>query len=83
MNVLEHVYDPFKVLNCLRTKLKKTGKSLVAIPNAAHAVLLIELITNNFTYTDISLLDSTRLRRYTPYSFKYMLDVFKFNLTYY
>ncbi len=83
MNVLEHVYDPFKVLNFLRTKLKKTGKFLVAIPNVAHASLLIELLTNSFTYTDIGLLDSTHLRWYTPYSFKYMLDVFKFNLTYY
>ena len=64
-DVLEHVYDPEKVLNKMLRYLKPDGRVLVSLPNLAHASIKAHLLLDDFTYTDVGLLDTTHIRFFT------------------
>lgn len=73
-DVLEHLYCPAKVLRKCMDLLKKDGKILTSIPNIAHNSIIIGLINNKFTYTDVGLLDNTHIRFFTEESFVSMIE---------
>ena len=64
-DVLEHLYNPKNVLKKVKKFLKSTGNVLISIPNIAHNSVIIELLNNNFNYTEVGLLDNTHIRFFT------------------
>jgi len=64
-DVLEHLYNPQKILDIFKIFLKKDGFFLLSIPNVAHASIKANLLLDDWTYTDIGLLDRTHLRFFT------------------
>ena len=64
-DVLEHLNNPMEVLGKLSKFLKSDGKFLIDIPNIAHASIKYNLLTNNFNYTPMGLLDETHIRFFT------------------
>jgi 2-polyprenyl-3-methyl-5-hydroxy-6-metoxy-1,4-benzoquinol methylase len=61
-DVLEHLYDPYKVLESASKLLNDNGTILISIPNVSHNSVIIDLINNNFEYRDLGLLDNTHIR---------------------
>jgi 2-polyprenyl-3-methyl-5-hydroxy-6-metoxy-1,4-benzoquinol methylase len=64
-DVLEHMYDPWKVLDRLAKSLSKNSSVIASIPNTQHWSLQKEILTGNFNYTDSGLLDRTHIRYFT------------------
>jgi len=61
-DVLEHLHNPYKVIEKCREILNDDGSILISLPNIAHNSILINLYFNKFKYTDLGLLDSTHIR---------------------
>lgn len=64
-DTLEHLKDPWAVLNKIRNIIPQGGVLVSCIPNAQHWSLVIRLAIGNFTYEDSGLLDRTHLRWFT------------------
>lgn len=75
-DVLEHVIDPEKVAKRLMQKLVADGKFIISVPNVAHASIKANLLLNDWTYTELGIMDKTHLRFFTADS----LAVFLSNL---
>lgn len=71
-DVLEHLYDPEKILKKLLPYLKQDGKFLCSIPNIMHKSVLIPLLQGNFEYQDAGILDRTHVRFFTLESIEEM-----------
>ncbi|MCP4354992.1 MAG: class I SAM-dependent methyltransferase [Proteobacteria bacterium] len=61
-DVLEHLKDPWTVLENISEFLKPDGKVLISIPNISHNGIIIDLWNNKFKYHNLGLLDNTHLR---------------------
>jgi len=64
-DVLEHLREPYRVLDILRKYLKEGGSIVASIPNIAHASIKANLLLDDFTYTSVGLLDETHIRFFT------------------
>jgi 2-polyprenyl-3-methyl-5-hydroxy-6-metoxy-1,4-benzoquinol methylase len=64
-DVLEHLYDPWKVMHILHSYLKPGGKLLASIPNTQNISLILQLLDGKWTYTQYGLLDATHIRFFT------------------
>lgn len=64
-DVLEHLINPAAVLAILKTYLKPEGEMVISLPNVAHGSIKANLLLNDFTYTDLGILDKTHLHFYT------------------
>lgn len=64
-DVLEHLYNPSKVLSNMRKYLKNNGHILASIPNVMHYSVMQELVEGNFNYADAGILDRTHIRFFT------------------
>jgi SAM-dependent methyltransferase len=64
-DVLEHLYDPWKVMQFLHPFLKSDGKAVLSIPNTQNIQLIAGLIQGNWTYEKYGLLDATHIRFFT------------------
>jgi 2-polyprenyl-3-methyl-5-hydroxy-6-metoxy-1,4-benzoquinol methylase len=73
-DVLEHLKDPLEVLNRLRPFLKPDGFFVISVPNVAHGSVRLALLSGDFKYRDIGLLDSTHLRFFTRETLERLLD---------
>jgi len=63
LDVLEHLVDPWAVVNRLSPLLRPGGRLLVSVPNIRNWKFLWRLLTKaDFHYTDAGLLDRTHLR---------------------
>jgi len=74
LDVLEHLIDPQGVLIKLKSFLKKTGYFIISIPNLAHCSIKANLFINDFTYTEMGLLDKTHIRFFTYKSIAELLS---------
>ena len=92
-DVLEHLIDPWKVLEASTQLLKESsGEILVSLPNIAHNAVLIDLFNDKFEYRKTGIMDNTHLRFFTRKSAEEMFrkcnlsvikeDVVKFDLKY-
>lgn len=61
-DVLEHLYNPWEVINELKRVLKKNGQIIASIPNINHISILKRLLAGNWEYENSGLLDKTHLR---------------------
>lgn len=64
-DVLEHLFDPGKVLANMRKYLKEDGYILASIPNIMHYSVIAGILGGNFTYADAGILDRTHVRFFT------------------
>jgi tRNA(1-methyladenosine) methyltransferase and related methyltransferases len=64
-DVLEHLYDPWGVLQRIRTSLPPHGSVVACIPNAQHWSVQLRLNNGDFRYEDLGLLDRTHIRWFT------------------
>lgn len=73
-DVLEHLKDPLGVLRTLRSFLNPGGHFVISIPNIAHGSVRLALLSGEFNYRDLGLLDATHLRFFTRETLIEMLD---------
>ena len=64
-DVLEHLRDPWRVLEEVRQILQPDGYVVASIPNIAHGAVRLSLLQGHFEYADLGLLDNTHLRFFT------------------
>jgi 2-polyprenyl-3-methyl-5-hydroxy-6-metoxy-1,4-benzoquinol methylase len=64
-DVLEHLHDPWAVLRKVKPYLKSDGSIIACIPNVGHISIIHGLISGNWTYEDMGLLDRTHYRFFT------------------
>ena len=76
LDVLEHMVDPWAVVDRLTTRHLATGGTLiVSLPNVRHySVVLPLLFIGRWDYEDAGLLDRTHLRFFTKASAKALLS---------
>jgi len=64
-DVLEHLVDPAKVLERVKSLLKPKGAIVFSIPNMAHVSVRLDLLAGNFRHTETGVIDKTHLHFYT------------------
>ncbi|MGB3757657.1 MAG: methyltransferase domain-containing protein [Rivularia sp. (in: cyanobacteria)] len=64
-DILEHLRNPWKVLQETRNILKPQGYVIASIPNIAHGAIRLALLQGNFEYKQLGILDNTHLRFFT------------------
>lgn len=71
-DVLEHLRNPWEVLDRLCPLLKPQGRLVASIPNIRNTETVAELLRGNFTYTGWGIMDETHLRFFTRQSIEKM-----------
>lgn len=64
-DVLEHLRDPWSVLDNVRHVLNQDGHVVVSIPNIAHGAIRLSLLQGKFNYSEFGILDDSHLRFFT------------------
>jgi 2-polyprenyl-3-methyl-5-hydroxy-6-metoxy-1,4-benzoquinol methylase len=65
-DVLEHMYDPWKVMAGLKPFLSPDAQVVASIPNSRNLILVAALLNNgSWSYSDAGLLDITHIRFFT------------------
>ena len=64
-DVLEHLVDPYTLVDRLKSNLKQNGCIIASIPNILDAEVIYNLLHGFFTYDDSGVLDKTHLRFFT------------------
>jgi 2-polyprenyl-3-methyl-5-hydroxy-6-metoxy-1,4-benzoquinol methylase len=67
-DVLEHLRNPWKVLEETRQLLRPHGTVVACIPNIAHGAIRLALLQGRFEYAPVGILDDTHLRFFTKAS---------------
>jgi len=76
-DVLEHLYDPWKVVKKLKKYLKKKGHIIASIPNIRnHRILRNLFLKGCWDYSESGILDVTHLRFFTR---KTIVELFRDN----
>lgn len=83
LDVLEHLKDPWKLLEKLKKSLKKDGQIIVSIPNIMHISIINSLIQGVWDYQDSGIFDKTHLRFFTLKTIKESFESIGFDLIYY
>ncbi len=74
-DVLEHLVDPYTVLERIKLKLKKQGRIISSIPNVRyHNTFMKVLFQKDWKYEDYGVMDITHLRFFTGKSIKRMYE---------
>lgn len=68
-DVLEHLMKPEYAVSQLKKLLAPEAKLIISVPNIAHASIKANLLLNDWTYTELGILDKTHLRFFTAKSF--------------
>lgn len=65
-DILEHLIDPYSIIESIKSKLKENGVVVASIPNVRHAENLFHLIIKkDWTYQESGIRDYTHLRFFT------------------
>lgn len=73
LDVLEHLYNPWKVVEASKNLLAPGGIIIGSIPNAANLYVLWKLMRDRFEYDEDGLLDRTHIRFFTLHTIQKML----------
>jgi len=73
LDVLEHLYNPWKVLEETSKLLNPGGLVIGSIPNAGNLYVLWKIMRDHFEYEEEGLLDRTHIRWFTAHTIKKML----------
>lgn len=74
VDVLEHLQHPESLLERLKPLMMDESTILLSVPNVAHASVRLELLTGDFRYEDVGILDNTHLKFFTLNSLKSMIQ---------
>ena len=80
-DVLEHLKNPWVVLDRVRAVLKPDGRVIASIPNIAERNVILNLMLGRFEYRKLGLLDETHLRFFTGASVRRMFESAGFIIT--
>ncbi|NJR69804.1 MAG: glycosyltransferase [Synechococcales cyanobacterium CRU_2_2] len=72
-DVLEHLRNPWKILQEVKSLINPDGYIVVSIPNVAHGAVRLSLLKGEFNYEEFGILDETHLRFFTRDSIQKML----------
>jgi len=61
-DVLEHVYEPWKVLKAMACIAGSDGQIVVSLPHVGHHAVIACLLSEDFSYRNWGLLDKTHIR---------------------
>jgi 2-polyprenyl-3-methyl-5-hydroxy-6-metoxy-1,4-benzoquinol methylase len=64
-DVLEHLRDPWRILEETRELLTPEGYIVASIPNVAHGAIRLALLQGQFEYSTMGILDNTHLKFFT------------------
>jgi SAM-dependent methyltransferase len=67
-DIIEHLKDPQEALKKARGLLKDDGLVFISTPNVAHISVRLELMSGNFEYEPMGILDTTHLKYFTKKS---------------
>jgi SAM-dependent methyltransferase len=73
-DVLEHLRDPAALLKRVRPSLTTGGSIVASVPNIAHGSVRLALLSGEFRYRELGLLDNTHLRFFTRESIQDMFE---------
>lgn len=79
-DVLEHLLQPQKALEQLKSLLKPKGIIWLSIPNVSHISIIQQLIDNEFTYNKWGLLDNTHIRFFTRKTIVRLLENLQYKI---
>ena len=72
--VLEHLVDPWKVLQKLHPLLKPGATVFASSPNIAHRRVFPMLLRGEWALTDAGVMDRTHLRWFTPKTYRALFE---------
>ena len=64
-DVIEHIYNPWKILKNIKKTLNKKGIVLISIPNLQNIKYINAITNGNFFYEKTGLFDETHIRFFT------------------
>ncbi len=64
-DVLEHLVDPWRILQEIKAVIPSNGAVVACIPNLQHWSLVAKIVSGDFRYENSGLLDRTHLRWFT------------------
>ncbi|MGD1913462.1 MAG: methyltransferase domain-containing protein [Rivularia sp. (in: cyanobacteria)] len=73
-DVLEHLRNPWKVLEETRSLLQPQGYVIASIPNIAHGAIRLALLQGKFEYKPLGILDNTHLRFFTRKTVEHLFE---------
>ena len=73
-DILEHLRNPWKILEETKQILREDGYVVASIPNIAHAAIRLSLLQGRFDYTDLGILDNTHIRFFTRKTVKELFE---------
>lgn len=73
LDVLEHLYNPWKVLEVTSKMLNPGGLLVGSIPNVGNLYVLWKIMRDQFEYDEEGLLDRTHIRFFTAHTIKKMV----------
>ena len=74
-DVLEHLLDPYAVLEALKAKLKPKGKVISSIPNIRYFRAFFKILfKGEWDYADEGIMDRTHVRFFTKKSIRKMYE---------
>jgi len=79
-DVLEHLRDPLRFLQRVRTWLRPSGVLVTSLPNVRHHSVILGLLAGDWTYESAGLLDNTHLRFFTRREVEKLLYRAKFDV---
>lgn len=74
MHVLEHLVDPWKVLEETKKYLKEDGEVIIAMPNISNFYNRWSIFRGNFDYEDVGVMDRTHLRFFNIKTTKELIE---------
>ena len=80
-DVLEHLVDPYWVIEIIKRKLSKNGKIISSLPNVRfYKTFMRVLINKDWKYEDYGIMDRTHLRFFTKKSIRRMYEELGFEV---
>lgn len=73
-DILEHLRNPWRVLEATRQILKPEGYVVASIPNIAHGAIRLALLQGRFEYAQLGILDDTHLRFFTRQTVEHLFE---------
>jgi len=80
-DIIEHLIDPYSLLEKLKAKLTVDGCIVLSVPNIRYYSKFIDFVVHgNWDYRDHGILDRTHLRFFTYKSIQKVIQQLKFNI---